>query len=83
MQFDDNDLKQAKQIATIINGALSHVNEDKMLISPNLYVAYQKKVAELTIRNYQLKTENEELKSALRRLEERYAHATSIIEKLL
>ena len=57
--------------------------EQKMLISTKLYVAYQKKVAELQIRNYQLKVENEELKLALRVLEERYNHATSIIEKLL
>lgn len=83
MQFDSNDLEQAKKISTIINGVLSHPNEDKMLISTKLYVAYQKKVAELQIRNCQLKLENEELKSALQRLEERYAHATSVIEKLL
>lgn len=82
MQFNRDDLEQAKKITTIINGVLSHPNEDKMLISTKRYVAYQKKVAELQIRNYQLADENEILKLALRKMEERYAHATSVIEKL-
>lgn len=83
MQFNSDELEQAKKIRTIINGVVCQPKEEQMLISTKLYVSYQKKVAELQIRNYQLKIENEELKSALRRLEERYAQATSIIEKLL